>query len=148
MTNKNNQNNCNHSHEHIHSDPNETPTVFSTSISVEFESEITVKELISCLVNWFNSIKQWSSENHYLIGHIKSYIEDANIKDNKNFNLWISTTGRDVNIKNVESGNEKIKSITISFTAIIFGPDIETLDGTTLDSLQKNLQVCKISKIT
>jgi hypothetical protein len=142
MTEINNhlQNNCDHSHEHIHSDASENPAVFSSSIPVEFEKGITGKELTSRLIKLFNSLKQWSTENHYLIGHIKSYVEDGN-----NFKLWIATTGREINIKNLNEKNEIIKNITINITAIIFGPDANSLRKIILDNLQGNLQVCNIS---
>jgi hypothetical protein len=141
MTEINNhlQHNCNHSHEHIHSDPNENPAVFSTTVSVEFEKEIAGKELTSGIIKWINELKHWSLENHYFIGHIKSYIEDGN-----NFKLWIATTGKDINANGGDGYNSAIQKVTISITVIIYGPKIEALRMITLDILQKNLQFLNI----
>lgn len=125
----------NHSHEELYGELQEVPAVFSHSTSFEFDKEVTGDKLKDCLVDWVESLKLWVSDNKYFIGHIKIFVENE-----KGFNLWLSTTGKKVNIKaSGEYQDNNIKNITINMTAIIFGTDEQTLRSVTLGNLNKKL---------
>jgi SHS2 domain-containing protein len=133
------QDNCgcthNHSNEELYGELQEVPAVFSHSTSFELDKEVTGDKLKDCLVDWVESLKLWVSDNKYFIGHIKVFVENK-----KGFNLWLSTTGKKVNIKaSGEYQDNNIKNITINMTAIIFGTDEQTLRSVTLENLDKNL---------
>lgn len=125
----------NHSHEKLYGELQEVPAVFSNSTSFEFDKEVTGYELQNCLVDWIESLTQWVLQNKYFIGHIKIFAESR-----ENFNLWISTTGKKINIKTSEEYKDNnLKNITINMTAIIFGTDEQTLRSVTLENLNKRL---------
>lgn len=133
------QHNCgcthDHSHEALYGELKEVPAVFSYSTSFELDKEVTGDELKSCLVDWVESLKLWVSDNKYFIGHIKIFAENE-----KGFNLWLSTTGKNINIKSSEKYQDNnIKNITINMTAIIFGTDEQTLRSITLENLDRRL---------
>lgn len=124
----------NHSHEELYGEFQEVPAVFSHSTSFELDKEITGDKLRDALIDWVESLKLWVSDNKYFIGHIKVFVENE-----KGFNLWISTTGKKINIKASEEYQDNIESITINMTAIIFGTDEQTLRSVTLENLDKKL---------
>lgn len=125
----------NHSHEELYGELKEVPAVFSYSTSFQFDREVTGYELQNCLIDWIESLKQWVAHNKYFIGHIKVFVES-----NENFSLWISTTGKKINIKaSEEQQNNNLKNITINMTAIIFGTDEQTVRSVTLENLNKKL---------
>lgn len=133
------EHNCNRDHDHSHEDlygeSKEVPAVFSYTTSFELNKEVTADELQNSLVNWIESLRQWALQNKYFIGHIKIFVEST-----KEFNLWISTTGKGINVKTSEDNiDNNIKNININITAIIFGTDEKTLRSVTLESLNKNL---------
>ncbi|AWI06129.1 hypothetical protein [Clostridium drakei] len=126
-----------HSKEELYGELKEVPAVFSNTISLELNKEILVNELQKSLEAWIESLKKWVLENKYFIGHIKAFIEGE-----ENFNVWIATTGKKINIKTSENHeDEKVKSITVSITAIVFGTDEKTLKFTTLKKLEELLHV-------
>ncbi|MBV7274237.1 hypothetical protein I6U48_15120 [Clostridium sp. PL3] len=127
---------CDHSHDELYGEKEELPAVFSYSTSLKFEKEINGSELQSCLIEWIESLKEWVLKNKYFIGHIKAFVED----ENHHFKLWISTTGKNVNIKdNDNSKNDSIKTIAVNMTAIVFGTDERVLKKQALDILNKKL---------
>jgi hypothetical protein len=133
------QHNCgcnhNHSHDELYGELNEVPAVVSYSISFQFDKEVTAHEVQVSLVDWMERLKQWVLENKYFIGHIKIFAEGE-----KDFNLWISTTGKKINIIGSWDEDEKrIQSITMNMTVIIFGPNEQTLRAITLETLKKTL---------
>ena len=129
-----NHDSCNEHHEHLHSAPDESPAVFSASLPITFDNEIPAKELISGLIKYFKTIKQWSNDNHCHIGHIKSFVEDG-----KNLKIWIATTGKDININGFDNDDKdiKVKTTTLHITAIIFGAEEDRLREIMLDNLKK-----------
>jgi hypothetical protein len=120
-----------HSHENIYSQ-DKAPAVFSDSIKVSLTKGLTQSELIRLLTEWMEAVRLWAKENHYFIGHIKSFTEDgAGLK------LWIATTGSRINIQNSDIDNASaINSITINITAIVYGTDADSLQKI----INKNLQ--------
>lgn len=126
-----------YSKEELYGELKEVPAVFSNTISLELNKEILVNELQKSLEAWIESLKKWVLENKCFIGHIKAFIEGE-----ENFNVWIATTGKKTNIKTSENHeDEKIKSITVNITAIVFGTDEKTLKFTTLKKLEELLHV-------
>lgn len=127
---------CDHSHDELYGEEEELPAVFSYSTSLKFEKEVNSSELQNCLIEWIESLKKWILENKYFIGHIKAFVEGGN----NSFKLWISTTGKNVNIKqDNNSKNNSVKAITVNMTAIVFGSDQQVLKKQTLDILDKSL---------
>jgi hypothetical protein len=133
------QHSCENTHEHhkeeLFGELQEIPTVFSWSKSFDFNTEVSGYELREGLVEWIEDLKKWVLQNKYFIGHIKIFVEGG-----KNFNFWISTTGKKINVKG--SSDElvsNIKNITINITVIIFGPDEQTLRSITLENLYRKL---------
>lgn len=124
-----------HSHEELYGKSNEVPAVFSYSVSLKFDKEVTDYKLQTCLIEWIESLKQWALQNKYFIGHIKIFAEGG-----KDFSLWLSTTGKEINIKgSKDDQNSNIKNVTINMTAIIFGIDEQTLRSITLEILDREL---------
>jgi hypothetical protein len=139
----NHEHNCdcahNHSHEELYGQLKEVPAIFSYSDSFQFDKEVTGYEVKNSLVDWIESLRQWALQNKYFIGHIKIFAENR-----KKFNIWISTTGKKINIKASDNeGNSKLESITINMTVIVFGIDEQTLKLVTLENLNKKFLHCK-----
>ncbi|MCR4435466.1 MAG: hypothetical protein QHH06_03135 [Clostridiales bacterium] len=122
-----------HSHDDLYAANGEEPTVFSHSIPVKFSKETSGKALTSALTACVESLQKWTAQNKYLVGHIKLFVEG---KDGAN--LWLASTGKRVNIKGTADWEDSIlSSCTIHMTAIIFGPDLKTLEKTVWDYLDK-----------
>lgn len=133
------QHNCgcthNHSKEELYGEVQEVPAVFSYSTSFEFDKDVKGYELQTCLVDCLEDLKQWVVQNKHFIGHIKIFAESG-----KNFSIWLSTTGKKINIKTSEDNqDDNIKNIIINMTAIVFGTDEQTLRSVTLENLKKRL---------
>ena len=102
---------CDHSHDELYGEEKELPAVFSYSTSLKFQKEVNGDKLQNSLTEWIESLKRWVLENKYFIGHIKAFAEE----EAHHFKLWISTTGKNINIKgNNNSESSKIKTITIN----------------------------------
>ncbi|AKN31753.1 hypothetical protein Ccar_13125 [Clostridium carboxidivorans P7] len=126
-----------HSKEELYGELKEVPAVFSNIISLELNKEVSVNGLEKSLEAWIESLKNWVLENKYFIGHIKAFVEGE-----ENFNVWIATTGKNTNIKTSKNHeDEKVKSITVNITAIVFGTDDKTLKFITLKKLEELLHV-------
>lgn len=113
-------NSCEHEHcnETLFGEANEVPAVFSYKKSIQLNKGITGYELSVNLVDSFEAIKLWATQNKYFIGHIKLFIENGE----SNFDLWISTTGNKVNVKgSIEWEKSILKNCNLNMTAIIFG---------------------------
>lgn len=133
----NHEHNCDcnrvHSHEELYGELKEVPAVFSYSDLFKFDKEVTGYEMKNCLVDLIESLRQWTLQNKYFVGHIKVFAESG-----KDFNIWISTTGKKINIKASDNeGSNNLKSITINITVIVFGTDEQTLKLVTLENLNK-----------
>ncbi|MHB1405146.1 MAG: hypothetical protein ACYCV0_06105 [Desulfitobacteriaceae bacterium] len=75
-------------------------------------------------------MKEWASSNGCFIGHIKIFVESKE-------NLWLSSTGRSINVKQSSRWSELLtESITLNVTAIIFGTTKEALGKVAETKLQ------------
>lgn len=120
-----------HSHQELFGESNEVPAVFSQSVGIKFKEEITGEELKARLTDWMEGLKDWVSKNKYFIGHIKLFIENED-----GFTLWLSTTGKEINIKAPPERQPcKIRCCTVNMTAIVFGTDEQTLRTVSLENL-------------
>lgn len=131
----NNAENSSHTCQHSHENSNEHPGVFSHSLALQLEKGISGSELTNCLAAWVKDLLQWASENHYFIGHIKTFTSSEST-----LNLWLASTGKEVNINSSPGWQESIiTSFNLNMTVIIFGPDKETLQKIALENLHKKL---------
>lgn len=72
-------------------------------------------------MQWIEEIREWATSNALLIGHIKLFVDGQE-------NLWLSSTGRSINIKHSQGWSEWFADrVNISVTAIIFGTSKEAL---------------------
>ncbi|MHC6179930.1 hypothetical protein ACYUJ6_08740 [Clostridium sp. JNZ X4-2] len=135
------KNSCNHhhhldndySHEDLYGESEEVPAVFSYSNSFEFRNELAGDEIKSIILEFIKDIKKWVQENKYFIGHLKVFVKSEN-----DFNIWIATTGKKINVKELSGQDENnIKHIDLNMALIIFGTDEETLREMVLKNLDK-----------
>jgi hypothetical protein len=111
-------------------DSEEVPAVFSHTTSFEFVREVSGDEVQERLEEWIEKIRQWVIENKYFIGHIKIFAESE-----KDLSLWISTTGKKINVKALKSKKDiNIKGININMTAIVFRIDEQVLESVILET--------------
>ncbi|KPU42486.1 hypothetical protein OXPF_42710 [Oxobacter pfennigii] len=121
-----------HSHEEIFGAKDEIPGVFSHSIEMNLENKITAEELKEALTKWIEGLKNWVSTNKYYIGHVKVFAGSDDV------NLWLSTTGRQINVKTSENSTDKIMDkFTINITAIIFGAQEKALKDEAIKGLEE-----------
>lgn len=124
----------NHSNKELYGEVNEVPAVFSYCTSLKFYKEVPPQHLEKSLVDWIENLRLWAVQNKYFIGHIKAFVEGG-----EDFKLWISTTGKVINVKGSEVKEpSSLKFITINMTAIIFGIDEKDLKLIVLELLQKS----------
>ncbi|CAB1244934.1 conserved hypothetical protein [Clostridiaceae bacterium BL-3] len=115
----------------------ETPAVFSYSNSFEFKNEFTGDEIRDSILEFMNNVKKWVQKNKYFIGHLKVFAKSEN-----NFNIWIATTGKKINVKELSGQDESnIKHIDLNITLIVFGTDEESLKSEALKNLNKSLSI-------
>ena len=94
-----------------HSDP----AIFSETHSLVLLEKVKSEKIQQSLTLWVEEIRDWTNGNAYLVGHIKVFVEGQE-------NLWLSSTGRSINIKHSQGWNEwSTDRVTLSVTAIIFG---------------------------
>jgi hypothetical protein len=123
--------NC--SHEDLHGELGEVPAVFSCSNSFELKNELTGKEIKNIILEFMGGVKKWAQENKYFIGHLKVFV-----KSEGDFNIWIATTGKEIDIKELSGQDEiDIKHIELDITLIVFGTDEKTLELKVLENLNK-----------
>ncbi|OAA82889.1 hypothetical protein [Clostridium ljungdahlii] len=126
---------CDENEEDLYGELNEVPAVFSYTESFELKKEAKGDKLQESFVHWIENLRKWSIENKHFIGHIKIFV-----KDEKDFNLWVATTGKKINVKTFSENNDyDIKNITVNMTAIVFGTDEETLKSVVLKKLDEEL---------
>jgi hypothetical protein len=134
---------CVHAHDHtldgepIHSQGDllgkseELPAVFSRSFQLELLQPVTGEELKDHLAEFIEHLKIWVAEKKYYTGHIKIFAQTGN-----GFTLWLSTTGKDINIKAAGSMAECKEPYSIHLTAIIFGAEDLALKEKCLELLR------------
>ncbi|HWQ40431.1 MAG TPA: hypothetical protein VN456_00155 [Desulfosporosinus sp.] len=110
-----------------HSDP----AIFSETHSLVFLEKVTSEKIQQALTQWVEEIRDWANGNAYLIGHIKVFVDGQE-------NLWLSSTGRSINIKHSQGWSEwSTDRVTLSVTAIIFGTSKEALGEVAKQSLRE-----------
>ena len=108
------------------------PAIFSESSVIVLIKKVSSEEIQHALTFWVEEIRDWAKENANLVGHIKLFVEGQE-------NLWISSTGRSINIKHSQGWSEWFTDrVNLSVTAIIFGTSKETLG----EVAQMRLQAC------
>lgn len=123
-----------HSHQHSHEFSNEQPdpAIFSETHSLVFLEKVSSEKIQQALTLWVEEIRDWAKGNAYLVGHIKIFVEGQE-------NLWLSSTGGNINIKYSPEWSEWFTDkVSPSVTAIIFGTTKETLG----EVAQVRLQAC------
>lgn len=123
-----------HSHQHSLECPNKQPdpAIFSESHGLVFQEKVSSEKIQQALSLWVEEIREWAKSNAYLVGHLKLFVEGQE-------NLWLSSTGRDINIKHSQGWSEWFTDrINLSVTAIVFGTSKEALE----EVAQVRLQAC------
>lgn len=114
------------------SDKQPDPAIFSQTQVLVYLEKVSTEKIQQALTLWIEGIKEWAKSNAYLVGHIKIFVEGQE-------NLWLSSTGRSINIKHSQGWSECYTDrISLSVTAIIFGTSKEAL----WEVAQVKLQVC------
>ncbi|WP_242860219.1 hypothetical protein [Desulfosporosinus sp. I2] len=126
-----------HLPEHSHQQPSlecstkhSDPAIFSETHDLAFMEKVTSDKILQALTLWVGEIRDWTNDNAYLVGHIKVFVEGQE-------NLWLSSTGRSINIKHSQGWSEwSIDRVTLCVTAIVFGMSKKTLGEVAQESLQ------------
>ncbi|AET67030.1 hypothetical protein Desor_1369 [Desulfosporosinus orientis DSM 765] len=118
-------------HSHTGENPDPEPAIFSETKSLELLQRVNSEAIQHALTQWVDEIKDWAKDNSYLIGHIKIFAEGQE-------NLWLSSTGKDIHVKHSPGWQDSLlDKMTLSVTAIIFGPTKTILE----EAAQAKLQV-------
>lgn len=125
-----------HSHQHSLSDEfrnkQSDPAIFSETHDWVFPEKVSSEKIQQALTLWIDGIREWAKGNAYFVGHIKLFVEGQE-------NLWLSSTGRSINIKQSPGWSEWLTDrVKLSVTAIIFGTSKEALG----EAAQVKLQAC------
>ena len=124
-----------HSRRDLSGAAEEIPAVFSRSFQLKSQQAITGEKLKDHLVAFIECLKQWAADKKYYIGHIKIFAQGE-----KGFTLWLSTTGKDINVKAAGRAlSDHDEPYTVHVTAIIFGADEPSLRKKCLELLKANL---------
>lgn len=108
------------------------PAIFSETHGLVFLEKVGSEKIQQALTQWVEEIREWAKSNTYLVGHIKLFVEGKE-------NLWLSSTGRSINIKHSHGWSEWFADrVNLSVTAIIFGTSKEALG----ELAQVRLQAC------
>lgn len=106
--------------------------IFSETHSLVFSEKVKSEKIQQALTQWVKEIRDWSKDKAYLVGHIKVFVEGQE-------NLWLSSTGRSINIKHSQGWNEwTTDRVTLNLTAIIFGTSRKALE----EAAQERLKAC------
>ena len=123
-----------HSHQQhsLESSPKHSdPAIFSETHGLVFLEKVTSEKIQQALTLWVEEIRAWANGNAYLVGHIKVFVEGQE-------NLWLSSTGRSINIKHSQGWSEwSTDRVTLSVTAIVFGTSKKALGDVAQESLQR-----------
>lgn len=118
--------------EHLHQHHPNEPAIFSETHALIFTQNISSAKIQEAICKWIEEIQEWTKENRYLVGHIKSFVEGPE-------NLWLSSTGRGINIRQSVGWSEwSTKSVKLNVTAIIFGVSKKIL----VDFAEASLKEC------
>ena len=111
-----------------HSDP----AIFSETYSLVLLEKVTSETVQQALTRWIEEIRDWTNDKAFFVGHIKIFVDGQE-------NLWLSSTGRSINIKHSKGWSEwSLEKATLSVTAIIFGTSKEALG----EAAQESLKAC------
>ncbi|MDF3000630.1 MAG: hypothetical protein K0Q48_749 [Bacillota bacterium] len=114
----------------------EIPAVFSQTLFLQFDKDMTENAICALLYDWLTSIQHWALFHHHYIGHIKIFAEFE-----EGFQLWLSATGREISVKNTAMKLPKnpVRRGTAAVTAIVFGTDEASLKVAVLNGWEETL---------
>jgi len=113
------------------------PAVFSQTLAMGFNRNIPGDELCKRLSDWLEALALWAVHNHCFVGHIKVFAESG-----EEFSLWLSTTGKGINIRNPHQGSGAVvHQATVAVTAIVFGTDDKSLRTVVTDQWNEMMQM-------
>lgn len=108
------------------------PAIFSETHKLVSLETVSSEKIQQALTLWVEEIRDWAKEKAYLVGHIKLFVDGQE-------NLWLSSTGKNINIKHSQGWSEWFTDkVVLSVTAIIFGPSKEVLG----EEARVRLQAC------
>jgi hypothetical protein len=112
-----------HNHEQLYADPNEVPAVFSQTVEIKLQKEVSAEILKKAFISWLSDLQTAMEKRNIFIGHLKTFIEYSPEES-----LWLSTTGGQVSVKEIpEASKSQVSSFKINITAIVFKTDEGTL---------------------
>lgn len=129
-----------HEHLHEHSDQHSLkcltkhsdPAIFSETYSLVPLEKVKSETVQQALTRWIEEIRDWTNNKAFFVGHIKIFVDGKE-------NLWLSSTGKSINIKHSKGWGEcSLEKATLSVTAIIFGTSKEVLG----EAAQEKLKAC------
>lgn len=113
----------------------EIPAVFSQTLFLQFDKDITENTICALLSDWVTSVRHWALFHHHYIGHIKVFAEFG-----EGSQLWLSATGKEISVKNPAlSLQNPVRSGTAAVTAIVFGTDEASLKAAVLNGWEETL---------
>ena len=113
----------------------EIPAVFSQTLTLQFDKDMTENAICALLSDWLTSIRHWALFHHHYIGHIKIFAEFG-----EGFQLWLSATGKEISVRNPSGSlSAPIRSGTAAVTAIVFGTDEASLKAAVLNGWEDTL---------
>ncbi|QOX62358.1 hypothetical protein FRZ06_02780 [Anoxybacterium hadale] len=135
MNQVNHLNHTIHDHGDLIGAAEEIPAVFSQTLLLQFERDMTENAISALLSDWLISIRHWALLHHHYIGHIKIFAEFE-----EGFQLWLSATGKEISVKNpARCLANPVRSGTAAVTAIVFGTDEESLRAAVLSRWEDTL---------
>lgn len=105
-------------------------TIFSRSYQLIFRDKADFPKIQQALCLWIEVLKEWCQSNNCVVGHIKIFVQGPN-------NLWISSTGKAIDVKHLE-GQLQTDEFNLNITAIIFGTSEQALH----DAAKTWLEAC------
>jgi hypothetical protein len=119
--------------------PDAQPSVFSHSVTFQFDREIAGNEVITCLHDCLEDLNRWAYDNGCLVGHIKIFAENE-----EDLKLWVASTGREISVnKPIDCEGRRFRALCVNITAIIFGTDNESVRAVVLESLDKSMDALR-----
>ena len=116
--------------------PGESPAVYSISQPLVFPAAVLGSVFTLAMVQCMEGIRDWATQQKYLVGHIKVFIETAQKE-----NLWLGTTGKRINIKASPGWDAALSdAFQVHFTAIVFGPGDAQLKLVVAEGIQREFE--------
>lgn len=131
-----------HEHRDLFTREGETPAVYSRSFRLESLEPVASEELRDFLVDFVQCLNRWAVEKKIYVAHVKIFAETDD-----GFSLWLSTTGKRVNVKAGGSiADEKERRLSLHLAAIVFGVNERVLEKVCLRLLSDSTRFRSVAE--